>query len=484
MLRRTNTMRWVVRVVVAAALVPVSGCAVNPATGERQLVLMSEGQEVALGQEADQSVQQSMGLYPDDGLQTYIQEIGSSLAATSERPDLPWTFRVIDDPVVNAFALPGGFIYMTRGILSHFNSEAELSSVLGHEIGHVTGRHGVEQASRAQLATVGLMVGSIASERFAQFAGLAQTGLGLLFLRFSRDHERQADDLGLRYMTRGSFDPNEMPKVFRTLERVSASQGGGGRLPDWLSTHPNPGSRAERITQQVAGLSPDLQAGTVNRAPYLQRLQGLMFGENPREGYAIGRRFYQPDLEFQFDFPEGWQINNQRQAVGAISPEENAIVVLSLAGEETPAAATRAFFSQQGIEQGRPWQRGFTYFRTVASPTESSIVGIAGFFDYGGRVYTLLGYTPESGWSQNGRAMERSLGTFRRLTDRRYLDVQPKRVEIVQLDRAMTVDEFAQRHPSSVDLQELAILNGLPAGGRFEAGQRVKRIVGGRLPAS
>lgn len=483
MRRKTTMFRVLIPAALVVALTSTSGCAVNPATGERQLVLMSEGQEVALGQESDQSIQQTMGLYPDDGLQAYVQELGASLAATSERPELPWTFRVIDDPVVNAFALPGGFIYVTRGILSHFNSEAELSSVLGHEIGHVTGRHGVEQASKAQLATIGLMVGSIASERFAQYAGLAQTGLGLLFLKFSRDHERQADDLGLRYLTRGRYDPTEMPKVFQTLERVSTAQG-GDRLPDWLSTHPNPGSRAERIAAQVADLSPELQAGTVNRDPYLQRLDGLMYGENPREGYSIDNRFYHPDLEFQLDFPEGWSISNQRQAVGAISPEENAIVVLSLATESTPAAATRAFFSQEGLEQGRGWRRGFNYFRTVASPTEQSIVGIAGFFEYGGRVYSLMSYTPENAWSANQRAMERSLGTFRRLTDRRYLDVQPKRVEIAQVDRAMTLDELVRRYPTSVDPQELAILNGIADGGRLEAGQRFKRIVGGRLPAS
>src|SRR3989442_701456 len=155
------------------------------------------------------------------GLRRYIQQFGARLAATSERPNLPWSFRVVDDPVVNAFALPGGFIYVTRGILAHLNSEAELAGVVGHEIGHVTARHSASQMTKQQLAHVGLVVGSIASPDFGRYAGLASQALGVLFLKYSRDNERQADDLGLRYMRRVNFDPREMPHVFEMLTRVS-----------------------------------------------------------------------------------------------------------------------------------------------------------------------------------------------------------------------------------------------------------------------
>src|SRR5438034_1970924 len=158
----------------AAALAAglVSGCATNPATGARQLMLISESQEIAMGRDYDKQVVASIGLYPDSGLQRYLQQFGPRRAATSERPNLPWTFRVVDDPVVNAFALPGGFIYVTRGIFAHLNSEAELAAVVGHEIGHVTARHSVSQLSKQQLAQLGLAVGTIASPEFEQFAGL------------------------------------------------------------------------------------------------------------------------------------------------------------------------------------------------------------------------------------------------------------------------------------------------------------------------
>src|SRR6266540_3889933 len=241
-----------------------TACARNPATGARQLSLISESREIQMGREYDQEVRSSLGLYPDSALQRYVQELGARLAARSERPNLPWTFHVVDDPVVNAFALPGGFIFVTRGILGHLRSEAQLAAVVGHEIGHVTARHTVNQLSKQQLAQVGLTVGSIVSPEFERFGGLASAALGVLFLKYSRDHESQADELGLRYMRRGGYDPREMPDVFTLLDRVSQGAG-GGRVPEWLATHPAPANRRERIVQEIAGLPRDSSGTTVYR---------------------------------------------------------------------------------------------------------------------------------------------------------------------------------------------------------------------------
>src|SRR5216110_1818156 len=274
--------RWAAPLALLAGL-GAGGCAVNPATGSRQLMLISESQEIAMGRDYDNQVAASIGLYPDSGLQRYLQQFGARLAATSERPNLPWSFRVVDDPVVNAFALPGGYIYVTRGILAHLNSEAELAGVVGHEIGHVTARHSVSQMSKQQLAQIGLAVGSIASPEFGRYAGVASAGLGVLFLKFSRDDESQADHLGLRYMRRAAYDPREMPHVFEMLTRVSEAQP-GGRVPEWLATHPNPENRRERIEQEIAALPRDFSGVAVSRDAYLQRLDDLVFGNNPREG--------------------------------------------------------------------------------------------------------------------------------------------------------------------------------------------------------
>src|SRR5436309_4408224 len=262
---------WGAGLTVLAAL-GSAGCAVNPATGARQLMLISESQEIAMGRDYDQQVTASIGLYADTAWQHWTRQFGARLAATSERPNLPWTFHVVDDPVVNAFALPGGFIYVTRGILAHLNSEAELAGVVGHEIGHVTARHSASQMSKQQLAQIGLAVGSIASPEFGRYAGVASAGLGVLFLKFSRDDESQADHLGLRYMRRAAYDPREMPHVFEMLTRVSQAEG-GGRVPEWLATHPDPENRRGRIEQEIAALPQDFSGAAVRSEEHTSELQ-------------------------------------------------------------------------------------------------------------------------------------------------------------------------------------------------------------------
>src|SRR5262245_33031923 len=176
----------------ALLLLPLTSCAVNPVTGQRELSLVSEGQEIQMGREADGQISQSLGLYPDSAWQRYVASVGARMTSASERPALPWTIRVLNDPIINAFALPGGYVYVTRGILAYLTSEAELAGVLGHEIGHVTARHGAQQATRAQIAQVGLGVGAIlAPPELRGVAQAAGAGVSLLFLRYGRDAERQ-----------------------------------------------------------------------------------------------------------------------------------------------------------------------------------------------------------------------------------------------------------------------------------------------------
>ncbi len=471
----------------AAVLLCAVACSTNPATGKRQLALISEQQEIEMGRQADRDVVQSMGLYDDPEVQAYVARVGGELAARSERPGLPWTFRVVDDPTVNAFALPGGFIYLTRGILTHLDNEAEMAAVLGHEIGHVTARHSVEQVSKAQLASLGLGVGMILSPDLRNYGDLAQTGLQLLFLKYGRDDERQADDLGLRYMVRENYDPRQMPLVFDTLARVSQLQG-QGRIPTWLSTHPAPEARAQRIADEVRTAAASTDATLVERGAYLGHVDGMVYGENPRDGFFQGNTFYHPGLGFQMSFPEGWQVSNQRQAVGAISPNRDAVVVLSLAGRPSPAAAAQEFFAQSGIQRGNPW-RGQIHGQSAtaaefAVPRQQapSLRGLAAFVENDGRVFQLLGYSTEDRWSRFDPAVTAAVNSFRDVTDRRILDVAPRRIAIVRLPSAMTLREFARRYPSTVDLATLAVLNQVEPDARLAAGLEVKRVVGGELP--
>src|SRR6476659_5127659 len=216
------------------ALLAAFACATNPATGKRQFNLMSEAQEISAGQEADAQVKKEMGLYNDPNLQEYVSSIGLKLAQLSERPNLPWHYSVVDVPAINAFALPGGYIYITRGILPFLNDEAQLAGVLGHETGHVTARHAAQQYTRAVGGTVGLVALGIFVPGARPFGQIAEQGLGVLFLKFSREFELQADQLGVRYASRANWDPAGVPDMLATLGRLDEASGQTKGLPNWL----------------------------------------------------------------------------------------------------------------------------------------------------------------------------------------------------------------------------------------------------------
>ncbi len=465
---------------VATLLLPA--CSVNPATGERQLILIGEGREIRMGREADQQITASLGMYDDPALQAYITQLGDRLAARSERPELPWSFKVVDDPIVNAFALPGGFIYITRGIMAHFTSEAQLASVVGHEIGHVTGRHSVEQLSRAQLAQVGLAAGALfGPQELQSLLGVASAGLGLLFLKYGRDDERQADDLGLRYMDRAAYDPREMPGVFAMLGRVSAAAG-GSRVPEWLSTHPNPENREERIERAIAALGRDFSEREVGRDSYLDRLDGMVFGLDPRDGFFDGALFMHPRLRFRLTFPEGWQTQNQRQAVVGVNDSQNAIIQLSLASQSTPDAAAEAFLSQNGMDSSTPRRTTINGLPAVtanfqATTEQATLVGSAAFIAHDGNVFQLLGYGTTSAWRSARDEVQRTFGSFGELRDPDALGVEPLRVDIVTLPSAMTLQQFAERYPSETSLEQLALINQREVGATIGAGTKLKRVV-------
>lgn len=461
-------------------------CARNPATGKREFMLVSESQEIAMGQENDPAIVAQMGLVPDSGLQRYVRDLGMALAKKSERPNLPWSFRVLDDPTINAFAVPGGFIYVTRGILAHMNSEAELVMVLGHEVGHVTARHSAAQMSQQQLAQVGLMTGMVLAPELAQYAQVAQQGLGMLFLKFGRDDESQSDELGLRYMLRTGHDPRHAPAMFTMLARVSAASP-GGRVPTWQSSHPDPEDRRGRMERAVAALPPESLGKIVNREGYLQRIEGLVYGNNPRDGFFRGNLFLHPELQLSVEFPNGWQVQNQRSRVVAVTEKQDGVLQVQIDQAATPEAAARAFYEENklaGTPQGRqinglPAQAGEFEVQTEDG---NVLHGAVGFVSYRGAIYRILGFSPQQRWSEYGPAVVRTILSFRPLTDQAILRIQPRRVTVVTLPRAMTVAELVAAYPGPVGVKELALLNNVDEGARFAAGARVKRVVGDRLP--
>lgn len=468
-------------------LVP-PGCATNPATGETQISLIGRGQEIEMGRQGAAQVRATMGVYDPDGLGEYVGRVGRSMAATSERPDLPWSFEIADESTVNAFALPGGFIYLTRGIMAHFDSEAEMAAVLGHEIGHVTARHSVNQMSKQQLAALGLGLGSVLSDEVAQLQDVLGAGLGLLFLKYSRDDERQADRLAVRYMLRDDYEPSEAVDVFRTLGRLS-EEGGGSGVPTWLSTHPSAGDRIEQLRAILDTLPRDtIRGARVDREGYLERIEGMVYGPDPRHGYFRGDEFVHPELRFRLSFPGGWQRQNLARAVTARTEEGDAMLQLALADTTGREAAARAFFASGSIESiasRRTTVNGFpaivAEFR--ARSGETSLRGLVGFLDDGERTYQLLGATPQVRYGRYESTFRRFVGSYARMDDPEVLDAEPLRVSLFTPSAPTTIGDLAAGRPSPLGPERLAILNGLEVDERIPAGHTIKWVVG-ELPAA
>jgi predicted Zn-dependent protease len=256
-------------------------------------------------------------------------------------------------------------------------------------------------------------------------------------------------------------------------------------MPDWLSTHPSPGNRLRRIQGQIAATG--ASGSLVEREDYLRRLDGMVFGENPREGFFRENAFYHPDLRFQITFPRGFRTQNQKQAVVGVSEAQDALVALTLAAGASPQEAARQFLSQEGVRAGRSERDtigglpAHTAFFEAATE-EGTLRGEVAFVSYEGRIYRLVGYAAAARFSVYERVFDASIRSFSRLADERYLSVQPKRLQLVSLEREMALPEFARAYPSTVGIGTIALINGVGANQLLPGGQMAKRVVGGRLP--
>jgi predicted Zn-dependent protease len=323
--------------VIAAALGALYACAVNPVTGEREFVLMSEAQEIEFGRRADPEIRKEYGVYDDPKLQAYVQRLGEALAAHSHRPQLIYRFAVLDSDVVNAFALPGGYIYVTRGIMAYFNSEAELAAVLGHELGHVTARHAVRRYTAAVAASIGAgILGAVVPELGTQSGQQLLDVIGAALLAgYGRDQELEADRLGAQYLARAGYDPDAMIGVIALLknqeefEKARAKE--EGREPrvyhGVFATHPQADKRLQEVIAEARKYKAPGAART-GREEYFKRLDGMVFGDSAREGVRHGRHFYHRDMNFALDFPEGWTLDNTPQAVLARPRDRSALMEL------------------------------------------------------------------------------------------------------------------------------------------------------------
>jgi predicted Zn-dependent protease len=328
---------WIARFLLLAMVAAVVGCAVNPVTGRQDFVMMSEAQELSLGRQAAGQIESQLPLLEDQPLQQYVQEIGDLLARHSHRSELGYRFRVVDSPDINAFALPGGYIYVNRGLLAYFNSEADLAAVLGHEIGHVTARHGVRQQSMAmgtgllaELATLGTGVRAV---------GDLGNMLGTAMVRgYGREMELEADGLGAEYLARAGYRPNAVLNVIGVLkdQDTYARQRAEvlGRPPQegyhgLFATHPTHDQRLQQVVARAQGLTTGT-AQKVGRDTYLKAIDGLIYGDSPEQGIVRGNRFYHQKLDMTLTYPSSWVIVNRPDLLLAHTPDEQGFIALTL----------------------------------------------------------------------------------------------------------------------------------------------------------
>lgn len=472
-----------------AALAALGGCQVNPVTGERELNLYTEEQEVELGREADEQIVAQYGAVGDRALVAYVDGVGRRLAEVSHMPDLEFTFRVLDDPVVNAFALPGGFVYLTRGILPYLQSEAAMAGVLGHEVGHVTARHGTRRMSQQTLLGAAIGVPALFSDTFADFAGILGGAAQLLVLKYSRDQERQSDELGVTYATEVGYDTTDMAEFFRTLDRLSPA---GGGLPSFLSTHPDPGERSETVRALTRERQAELGAGRylVGRDAFLDAIEGVVVGPDPRQGFVDGDRFRHPELKVEFPIPAEWTVQNSASQVALIAPGEEAFCLFGISDAASPAAAAQAFSEREGVQLeertdlevgGRPAART----RTRLRGEEGDARVVSTWVARGGRVYVFHGVAAADAFAGWRATLVQPADGLRELTDPAALAVQPAVLKVVAAPRAGPFRDVVADWPvpdgAGLDVERLAYMNGLAApADRVEAGRRLKVVVRSR----
>jgi predicted Zn-dependent protease len=472
-------------VLCAIALVLLAGCAVNPATGRSNFVMMSEQQELDLGRRYNQEIAKQNPRHADDALQTYVQQIGEQVARASHRSQLGYQFTVVDSADINAFALPGGYIYIHRGLLAYLNSEAELAAVLGHEVGHVTARHSVQQQSQStawgllgQAVAIGTGVGAAAD--------LTNALGGALVSGYGRDMELEADGLGAQYLARSGYDPQAMISVVEVLknqETFARDQAARRGQPQPASgyhglfdTHPD----NDRRLQEVLGPARALATGQqrVNREVFLKRLEGLPFGDSEATGVRRGQRFYHAELGFTLGFAPGWSLVNRPDALIVHSADQHAFVAMTLE-DNTQRLAPEAFLHQRAagvaLQSGARWSHGDFEGYTALLPG-NPVRRVAAVVQ-GERAYLFIAVVRNAALQTQDRAFLEVIQSLRAMTAAERPLAQPQRL---YLHRVKPGDSMASLARGSVLGDEaearLRLLNNLYPAGEPRPGDWVKLV--------
>lgn len=467
----------------------------NPVSGNKRLMAYSWEQEVQIGKEVDQEIVGQFGLYDDQEVTDYVVELSEKILAESHmrRDDTDQQFRetefyfkVLDSPVVNAFALPGGYVYFTRGLMAHLNNEAQLTVVIGHEIGHVAARHASQRAFQQQLGQIAVIGGAVLGQELFGLPGgsildLSSQAAQLLFLSYSRDAERESDRLGVEYSAMTGFQAAEGAEFFTSLKRISEQS--GQSIPNMLSSHPDPGEREQTIPKLAQSWSErGYEQTVVNKERYLEILDGMVFGEDPRNGFVDEGQFVHPDLEFQFPVPEEWQNINQTRQVILVSPSEDAIVIFRIDGEsESARGSVQQFIEQEGItvnsQSETQSSNQFTAYQADVTVTqeEGNLRALIYAVEFDDQIYRFINYTSEGRFENFQETLTRVPSQFDRLTDDNLLNIEPVRIQLVQTERSDTFRNFLPDElPMDISHEDVAIINQVDLDDTIESGTTLK----------
>jgi predicted Zn-dependent protease len=463
---------------------------VNPVTGEREVSVLSPESEAQIGRETAAEVEATMGLVDDAELSAYVRGLGARLARHSPRTDVEYRFFVADDPTPNAFALPGGYVYVTRGLLAFTNSEVELAGVIGHEIGHVAARHAAQRQTRALGVGVLSVLGAIAGGMLGGESGartaaeIGQVAGAGYIASYSRDQERQADEVGQRLAADAGFAPDGISEFLRTLLRDERLRLGREREPGFLDSHPATAERVQATqarakqlrTAPAAPISPD-------RASFVARLDGLLVGPDPAEGVFRDGRFLHPGLGFAIDFPGGWKTQNLTQAVLAAPPDGEAILQLEPAGATgDPARAAESFLRQNAVEalQSRSLRiGGFPAHRVRGqAQAKQGQVGIdLTWIAHPRGMFRVTGVAPLARFGAHAERFAAAARSFRALGAQDRAQITEQRLRLAEAQRGETLAALSRRTANRWSVEETAVANGLQADEPLAAGRRVKIAV-------
>tara|TARA_A100001015_G_scaffold312321_1_gene417293 strand:+ start:144 stop:1619 length:1476 start_codon:yes stop_codon:yes gene_type:complete len=463
------------------------GCATNPVTGKQDFVLMSEDQEIEIGRKYHQQLLQTYRVYDNPELQDYVSELVENIATKSHRDHLIFHSTVLDTPQVNAFALPGGYVYVTRGIMAYMNSEAELAGVLGHEIGHVTARHGVRQQSASQIT--GIITSVIGGAAGVRGAGDLANVAGTALLRgYGREHELEADRLGAEYLAKSGYDPREMIKVIGILKsqeqfdkQLAAEEGREPRAYHGIfSTHPDNDSRLQEVIMAANKYETDYKK---DNQRFFKMIDGLVLGNSEDEGVVRNNRFYHKQLGITIAFPDNWKIDNLPDRLLASTKSKDAVIQISLRDlnkRQTPEQFLRDQFKQE-LTAGKAIQTdtypGYTAIVEANTPFGRRATRVAAVFQ-DNQVYQIFAVTQNDGdlKKYDGNFLH-TINSIRSLKPSEVALAEARTIKIITAKNGDTFAKLAAQSPLTSHAEEqLRLLNGLYPDGEPVPGQPIKVV--------